>query len=278
MPPTFDFRGKTALVTGGGRGIGRGISRALGAAGAFVFVNYLNDRESADSVAAEIVAGGGRAVAVQADVSEPAAVKAMFRKCADSRETIDILVNNASLEFNRYIWDLKDSEWEASIKTTLSSPFYCSKYVLPYMVKSPNGKIVNISSIHDSVPRKAAAPYCAGKAGLLMLTEVMALELAPYNIQVNAVSPGLTLTDRTKGILGKDGEVDESNPVVAANPMHRAGSVDEVVTPVLYLCSDASSYTTGTTIYVDGGYRHNLCPEREESLYGFLDQLKEDRS
>ena len=265
---------RVAIVTGGARGIGKGICIALAKEGCYVFVNYLNNKNEADEVVDEITRAGGKAQSLQADVSKPEEVKVLMKEASKITGSIEILVNNASLEINHYIWDLKDDEWEKSLRTTLFAPFYSSKYVLPYMSKAKNGKIVNISSIHDVVPRKAAVSYCSGKAGMLMMTKVLALELAPYNIQVNAVSPGLTLTDRTASILKDDGSVDVDNEVVASNPMKRPALIEEIVEPVLYLCSSKANYTSGTTIYVDGGYQHNLCPEREENMFDFLEDLK----
>ncbi len=219
---------------------------------------------------------GGNAIAVQADVSKPEQVKHLFAEAAKSTGSIDILVNNASVEVNKYVWEMEDEEYRKVLANSLDSVFYCTKYVLPYMIPRKSGKIINISSIHDTVPRIMASPYCASKAGLLMLTKVFALELAPFNIQVNAVSPGVVMTERTGHVWEKNELNKVGHAVIEANPYKRAGVVGEVVEPVLYLCSPFSGYTSGTTLYVDGGYQ----PPRVAALiegdpYPLLDGLKE---
>jgi len=169
---------------------------------------------------------------------------------------------------------MEDDEWRDVVANSLDSAFYCSKYVLPYMIPTGAGKIINISSIHDTVPRARASSYCASKAGLLMLTQVLSIELAPYNIQVNAVSPGAVSTERTKRLAALGEQKGQRGRVRNANPYKRLGVVDEVVEPVLYLCSPFSTYTSGTTIYVDGAYRNNLCPGIPDDALPFLDGLK----
>ena len=272
------YSSKVVIVTGSSRGIGKAIALEFGRQGATVVVNYLNNKQAAESVVAKIEASGGVGIAYQADVSSPSDVKRLMLDVGEKYGRIDILVNNASVEWCKYIWEISDEDWLSSVHGTLFSTFLTSKYVLPYMIPGKQGKIVNISSIHDTVPRKAASSYCSAKAGVLMLTKVLALELAPYNIQVNAVSPGLTLTDRTGGILSPDGSVDPQNSVVQATPTKRPATVEEVTQAVMYLCGPNTEYTTGTTIYVDGAYRHNLCPERpadgaEAYLEGLLGGL-----
>lgn len=272
---TYDHTGKTAVVTGGSTGIGRGIALALARAGAIVIINYLDDRDGADGVAKHIENEGGRAVAVQADVSQPDAVKRLFSVAAEAGEGgVDFLINNASIEVNKYIWEMPDEDWRDVLSNSLDSSFFCSKYVLPYMIPRGGGKIINISSIHDTVPRARASGYCVSKAGLLMLTQVLSLELAQYNIQVNAVSPGAVVTKRTQRFSAEVRHQGLKNRVVEHNPYKRMGMVDEVVEPVLYFCSPHSQYTSGTTIYVDGSYRNNLCPGIEGDALPFLDALK----
>ena len=273
---TYDHTGKTAVVTGASTGIGRAIGLALAKAGAAVVIDYLDDTARAENVVKEIVEAGGRALAVQADVSRPDEVRRLFSRAGDLTGGVDILVNNASVEVNQLIWEMDDDEWRGVIANSLDSAFYCSKYVLPYMIPRGGGKIINISSIHDSVPRAQASSYCVSKAGLLMLTRVLSIELAPYNIQVNAVSPGAVVTERTLHLAAVAKNKGLRGRVRNANPYKRLGVVDEVVEPVLYLCSPFSSYTSGTTLYVDGAYRNNLCPGLPGDALPFLDGLRED--
>lgn len=274
---TYDHTGKTAVITGGSTGIGRAIGLALAKAGAVVVIDHLNDPTGADRTVEEIADAGGRALAVQADVSQPNQVRSLFAKAAELTGGIDILINNASIEVNKFIWEMEDDDWTSVMASSLDSGFYCSKYVLPYMIPQGAGKIVNISSIHDTVPRAKASGYCAAKSGLLMLTQVLSIELAAYNIQVNAVSPGAVVTERTRrfGALAENKGL--GGRVRNANPYKRLGVVDEVVEPVLYLCSPFSNYTSGTTIYVDGAYRNNLCPGLPGDAFPFLDALKEEK-
>ena len=272
---TYDHTGKTAVVTGGSTGIGRAIGIALAKAGAFVVIDHLDDADGARRAVQEIADTGGRAVAIQADVSQPDQVRRLFSQAAVNGG-VDILVNNASIEVNKFIWEMADDEWRGVVTNSLDSAFYCSKYVLPYMIPQGGGKSINISSIHDTVPRSQASGYCASKAGLLMLTKVLSIELAPYNIQVNAASPGAVSTERTRYLAALAEHKGLGGRARNANPYKRLGVVDEVVEPVLYLCSPFSSYTSGTTLYVDGAYRNNLCPGVPGDALPFLDALKEE--
>ncbi len=272
---TYDHGGKVAVVTGATTGIGRGVVTALAKAGASVVVDYLDDTVGAERTVSAIESAGGRAIAVQADVSKPDQVKRLFAESAKLTGAVDILVNNASSEVNKFIWEMGDDEYRQVMENSLDSVFYCTKYALPYMIPNKRGKVVNISSIHDTVPRIMAAPYCASKAGLLMLTKVFALELAQFNIQVNAVSPGVVMTERTGHVWKENERQGKGHPVIEANPYKRAGVVEEIVEPVLYFCSPFSGYTSGTTIYVDGAYRLRVSPLREGDPYPHLEALKE---
>jgi len=275
---TYDHSGKTAVVTGGTTGIGRAIAEALARAGASVVIDHLDDAARAEKTIAAIEAFGGKAFAVQADVSNPDEVKHLFAEASKPTGAIDILINNASVEVNKFVWEMGDDEYRWVMANSLDSVFYCSKYVLPYMIPNRRGRIINISSIHDTVPRIMASPYCAAKAGLLMLTQVFALELAAFNIQVNAVSPGVVLTERTGHVWEQMEREKKGHPVIEANPFKRAGVVSEIVEPVLYLCSPFSSYPRRTTIYVDGAYRLRISPPREGDPYPHLESLKEQQS
>jgi NAD(P)-dependent dehydrogenase (short-subunit alcohol dehydrogenase family) len=248
------LKDKTAIVTGSGRGIGRAIALAFAREGARVAVNYLSNDAAAQEAKAEIDKVGIPALLARADVSDAGQVEAMFDLCLREFGRVDILVNNASAEARRPFWELPEDEWDDVINVSLKSVFLCCKQAARCMMPRKQGKILNISSIHDSAPRLKASAYCAAKAGVLMLTKAYALELAPYNIQVNAISPGLIRTDRTAGYIEHG-----VNNVQSAIPARRPGTVEEVAEPAVYLVSDSAGYTTGVTLYVDGGYLLNVC-------------------
>lgn len=252
------LKGKTAIVTGASRGIGRAIALAFAREGARVALNYVSHEDAAQEAKAEIDREWSPALLARADVSDEGQVQAMFDLCLREFGHLDILVNNASYEVKKHFWELTGDEWDRTADVSLKSVFLCSRQAARRMMPRRQGKILNISSIHDSVPRLRASAYCAAKAGVLMLTKSFALELAPYNIQVNAISPGLIATDRTAGYILHGNETGQNN-IRTAIPARRPGTPEEVAEPAVYLVSDAANYTTGTTLYVDGGYMQNTC-------------------
>lgn len=252
------LEGKTALVTGGSRGIGRAIALAFAREGAAVAINYRSNDEAARQAKALVDGSGRPALLVRADVTDRAQVEAMLGACLDEFGHLDILVNNASAEISKPFWELTEADWQSVQDATLKSVFLCSNAAARHMMERRRGKILNISSIHDAVPRANASAYCAAKAGLLMLTRCCALELAPYNIQVNAISPGLIATDRTERYIRR-GIREGMNNIGTAIPARRAGTPQEVAEAAVYLVSDVAGYTTGTTVYIDGGYLQSTC-------------------
>lgn len=252
------LEGKTALITGGSRGIGRAIALAFAREGAKVAVNYRANEEAARQTKEDIDGECEAALLVRADVTDPDQVEGMFARCLTDFGHLDILVNNASREIKKPFWELTPDDWDSTVASTLRSVFLCSRQAAQCMMPRKRGKILNISSIHDAVPRLRASAYCAAKAGVLMLTRACALELAPHNIQVNAISPGLIRTDRTAAYI-EHGDQTGRNNIQTAIPARRPGTPDEVAEPAVYLVSDAAAYTTGTTIYVDGGYLQSTC-------------------
>jgi NAD(P)-dependent dehydrogenase (short-subunit alcohol dehydrogenase family) len=252
------LEGKTALITGASRGIGRAIAVRFAAEGALVGVNYRSNEAAARETAELIAEAAGEALLLQADVTDAHQVDGMFETCIGEFGRLDILVNNVSTEVRKSLWDTEPEEWDFVQCGTLRSVFLCSRRAALHMMPRGSGKILNMSSIHDSIPRLNAAAYCAAKAGVLMLTRACALELAPYNIQVNAISPGLIETDRTRGYV-RHGNRDGLSNIQTAIPARRAGTPEEIAEPAVYLVSDASGYTTGTTIYIDGGYLQTTC-------------------
>ncbi len=276
--PQRPLENKVALVTGASTGIGRATAMALGASGAAVVINYLDNQEDAAGAVRHVEATGAKAVAIQADVTDPGQIKRMFAAASREFGGIDILVNNASDEVNDFVWAHEDDAWRHVMATTLDSAFYCSKYVLPYMIPRGSGRIVNISSIHDQVPRKGSTSYCAAKAGLLMLTRVLSLELAPSNIQVTAVSPGATITERTFPAFLESGRTrPDLLPSFDHIPAGRAAEAEEAADAVLHLCtSPAGKYVTGSTIYIDGGLRNTVYQIADQDPTPHLDRLTDD--
>ncbi len=252
------LKDKTAIITGAGRGIGRAIALAFAREGARVAINYVANEQAARETKEQIDAQCAPALLARADVSDAKQVEGMFERCLQEFGHLDILVNNASAEARQFLWEMTEADWDRVLAVSLKSVFLCSRQAALCMMPRKAGKILNISSIHDSVPRAKASAYCAAKAGVLMLTRAYALELAPYNIQVNAISPGLIETDRTAHYIRYGNETGRNN-IETAIPARRAGTPEEVAEPAVYLVSDGAGYTTGTTLYVDGGYLQSTC-------------------
>jgi NAD(P)-dependent dehydrogenase (short-subunit alcohol dehydrogenase family) len=240
---------KTALVTGASRGIGKAIAIAYGREGADVVVHYYTDRGEAENVAATIRSMGRRVWTVHADLAEPAAIDAMFRFCGSEVKALDILVNNAGFEIVKTLDEFTLEEWDSIQQVNLRGSFLCMQHAIGMMRSRGGGRIINISSIHDRIPRPGNIPYCVSKAGLLMLTKGAALELAEHHILVNAISPGAVLTDMNREGLQRVGIGFAEQHI----PLKRIGDPEDIASAAVYLASDDASYITGTTIYIDGG-------------------------
>jgi len=252
----IDLSGKRALVTGGSRGIGAAIALRLAQAGADVAINYLRESQKAESVAELIRAMGRQALSLAGDVANPDSVAAMFRQVAHEWGTLDILVNNAGWEDIHHAIDLPAESFNRAMGVNLGGIFFCSQQAARLMEKSGGGVIVNNLSIHDEVPRKGLAHYCAAKAGAKMLTKCLALEWAELGIRVNGVSPGAIETDMNREEIESFGRELFNRAIPAA----RVGNVGEISSIVLFLAGDGASYVTGTTLYADGGYRLATIP------------------
>lgn len=242
------LEGKTALVTGASRGIGKAIALRLAKEGANIAINFAGNVAAAEEVKAAIEADGGKAILVQADVSDSAAVDAMVKTVVDTFGGIDILVNNAGITRDGLLMRMKDEDWDAVLNTNLKSIFLCTKAVSKLMMKKRSGRIVNMSSVVGVNGNAGQANYSAAKAGAIGFTKSMAKELAGRGITVNAIAPGFIQTDMT-AVLPE--AVKES--MAKSIPLGRLGAPEDIAGTVLFLVSDCASYITGQVINVDGG-------------------------
>lgn len=238
---------RVAVVTGAGRGIGRGIALELGRRGAAVVVNYLRDEESAAAVVASIEAEGGRACAIQADVSEEADAAALIKAAGTHYGGLDILVNNAGITRDNVIMRMQPAEFDAVLQTNLRSAWLCSRMAVRSMMRKRYGRIVNVSSISGLLGQGGQTNYSASKAGLVGLTKALAKEVGPRNITVNAVAPGFVLTDLTRE---HEALTDMAREFAA---LRKLATVEDVARAVAFLVSDDAALITGQVLAVDGG-------------------------
>jgi len=233
-----------ALVTGGARGIGAAAARALAEDGWAVAILHRNSAAEADATVDAINEAGGSAIAVTADITDPAGCDRAFTEAEERLGPVLCLVNNAGMRADGLAMSMGDDDWDAVIDTNLSAGFRLTRRALRTMVRSRFGRIVNIASVVGPRANAGQANYAASKAGLIGLTRTVAAEVARKNVTVNAVAPGFIETDMTAGV---------PDAIKESVPARRAGTPDEVAACVRFLASDAAGYVTGTTLYVDGG-------------------------
>lgn len=248
MPERF-LAEKVALVTGASRGIGRAIAEELAANGAQVVVNYNSSEAAAADVVAQIKENGGEATAIQADVSDFAAAKALVKATIDAYGHIDVLVNNAGTTRDKLLLMMKEGDWDTVIDTNLKSLFNCCKAtVRPMMRRKQGGRIINISSVVGLAGQGGQTNYAASKAGIIGFTKSLAKEIGSRQITVNAVAPGFFPTALTDVLSDEMVET-----AIEHIPLGRLGQVEEVAHLVAFLASDKAAYITGEVIRVDGG-------------------------
>lgn len=239
------------MVTGGSRGIGRGIALGLGREGADVVVNYVRSKEAADRTAGEIRALGRRSVGIQADLSRHEEVLRLAEEAWAALGRIDILVNNAGIATLQRFDEVTETSWDRTLDTNLKGPFFCAQRIATKMIAAGiDGRIINVSSTNGAVAEALLASYNASKGGLELVTKSLAIELAPRHIRVNAIAPGFVRTE-----IGEAFDLEDGFRAYCVEhvPLGRMGEVEDCVGATVFLASDESAYVTGHTIVIDGG-------------------------
>jgi len=241
--------GKIAVVTGASRGLGREIALRFAREGADLVINYNTDQKAAEDVAGLVLGLGRRALVVQADVSNRDAVRNLFGEAVSQFGKIDILVNNAGINQRVAFTDITDQDWDQIMDVNLKGPFICSQEIFPIMEKLNAGRIINISSVAGEYHGPKTVHYAVSKAGLNSLTKVLARYGAPHNIHVNAVAPGLVLTEQTRDEFDSGA----ANTVIDMTLLKRPGEAGDVADACVFLAADDQNYMTGQVISVSGG-------------------------
>jgi acetoacetyl-CoA reductase len=241
------LEGAVVVVTGAGRGIGRAIAEELGAGGAHLVVNYATSAGPADEVVAQLRAAGRRAIAVRANVADPAQASELIEAAIAEFGHLDVLVNNAGVTVDRTLKNLTIDDWNAVVQTNLNGYFYTLKAALPHFMEQKSGKIIQVSSFVGKMGNFGQANYAAAKAGIIGLTKTAAIELARYNVTANAVCPGFTETEMYTKVPDHVKE-----QIIKRIPLGRVGTAQEVARAVRFLIVDGD-YITGSALDINGG-------------------------
>lgn len=252
-----DLRGRTAIVTGSTKGIGRAIAEAFARAGMRVVVNSRTEADCA-ALAAELHRAGGEGVPLAADLTRPEAVREFARRAAEALGRVDVLVNNAGGTLVAPSESLAEADWRRTLEVNLTACFLMSQEIGRRMIAQGRGSIINVSSITGSAAFPQRLAYCVAKAGVDMLTKVLAIEWARHGVRVNAIAPGYVETEMVRELSAR-GVIDQTR-LAGRTPLGRLGTPEEVAGAALYLASDGASYVTGAVLPVDGGW----------TAYGFV--------
>jgi glucose 1-dehydrogenase len=258
LPYSRDLTGQPALITGASSGIGRACAKGLARAGARVAVNYFGSPDAADEVVKEIIADGGEAIAVQADVSDETQVKDMFAEVVKQFGTLHILIANAGMQSDAPLLEMTREKWEKVIGVNLTGEFFCAREAVRIFkargvqkdVSVAAGKIVCMSSVHQQIPWAGHVNYASTKGGIMMMMQSIAQEVAPWRIRVNSIAPGAIRTPINTEAWSTP---EAYQALMHLVPYQRIGEPDDIARAAAWLSSDASDYVTGTTLFVDGG-------------------------
>jgi len=248
--------GKVAIITGSDSGIGRATAEEFARHGAHVAVTWFHDEQGAQETRAAVERAGRKALAMHVDVRDPASIGQLFAETERQLGTPYVLVNDAGVDaVGKHVADMSYEEWDERIKTNLYGPFVaCQHFIRARRAAGGNGKIINITSVHEDIPRAGAAGYCASKGGLRNLTRCLTLELAPDRINVNNIAPGMVLTPMNQPALDDPKVLEEQ---VQSIPWKRAAEPWEIAKLALYLASEDANYASGQTFTLDGGLTMN---------------------
>jgi glucose 1-dehydrogenase len=242
---------KVAIVTGGSTGIGRAISLALGQAGAAVTINYHHNKAAGEETLEQIARAGSRAALVYGDVARLEDIQQLIEQTVQTFGRLDIMVNNAGIETRTPLLETSEQQFEQTINVNLKGAFFGTKYAAQQMIaQGGGGRIINISSVHEVWPMPGNTAYCCSKGGLRMLTATAGVELAPHGITVVGVGPGAVATAMNAAVRA---DPEQQAAILASIPLGRVGEPAEIANLVVWLASDQSSYTTATTVFIDGG-------------------------
>ncbi len=251
--PSFQLEGKTAVVTGAGRGIGRALAIGFAEAGADVIL-LARTKEDLEATAEKVREAGGEAVVIQADLTNREDITSAFVKMKEAVGKIDILVNNAGMNIRSKALAVTEDEWTAIMNTNLRSAFLMSQEAGAWMKETGGGKVINITSVAGQVALRTGVVYASTKAALIQMTKNLAFEWGEYGINVNAIGPWYFKTPLTEKLLSDEKYL---NDILAVTPLKRVGELEELVGPAVFLASSAGNYVTGQTLFVDGGMTIN---------------------